>query len=74
MYRNDLRRLLDISCSLKSVARLLGYDPVTVDMHRLHELGAQQLRAYVASYARLCRAAALRRWPTAAPFIDQVVT
>lgn len=73
VYRNDLPRLLPVSCSLKSVARLLGFEPIEVDIERLHELPANQLRDYVASDARLGRAAALRRWTTAAPFMDQLV-
>ena len=73
VYRNDLTRLLPVSCSLKSVARLLGFDPIEVDIERLHELPLEQLREYVASDARLGRAAALRRWSTARPFLDQLV-
>jgi uncharacterized protein YprB with RNaseH-like and TPR domain len=72
VYRNDLGRLLDVSCSLKSVARLLGYRPVEVDIEHLHQLDRSELSSYVASDARLGRAAALRRWTTAAPFIDQL--
>ncbi len=71
VYRNDLPRLLEVSCSLKSVSRLLGFDPLEVDIDQLHELAPHELRAYVASDARLCRAAALRRWATALPFVDQ---
>jgi DNA polymerase elongation subunit (family B) len=72
VYRNDLRRHLDVSCSLKSVSRLLGHPTVEVDLDRLHLLDRAALREYVASDARLARLAALRRWDTAAPFIDRV--
>lgn len=72
VYRNDLGRLLDLSCSLKSVSRFLGYEPMEVDVEHLHHLPLAELRAYVASDARLSRAAALRRWATAAPFVDQL--
>ena len=71
VYRNDLPRLLEVSCSLKSVSRLLGYEPLEVDVEKLHRLSPHELRGYVASDARLCRAAALRRWATALPFVDQ---
>ena len=73
VYRNDLTRLLDLSCSLKSVSRLLGYEPIEVEVEQLHDLSPAELRAYVASDARLTRAAALRRWRTATPFVDQLV-
>lgn len=73
VYRNDLTRLLDISCSLKSVAGLLGFAPVEVDVERVHELPRRELREYVASDARLARLAALQRWPTAVRFVDQLV-
>lgn len=72
VYRNDLRRLLDMSCSLKSIAGFVGLDAVEFDAARVHELSRNDLRSYVASDARLARLLALRRWPTAAPFIDQL--
>ena len=70
VYRNDLKRLLDVSCSLKSVAQLLGLPTTSVDAARVHELGHGELVAYVASDARLAQAAALARWSTAVPFVD----
>lgn len=72
VYRNDLKRLLDVSCSLKSVARLLGMPVVEVDTTQVHALEPDHLAAYVASDAHLARDAALARWTTARPFIDRV--
>ena len=72
VYRNDLKRLLDVSCSLKSVARLLGMPVVEVDTTRVHMLEPDHLATYVASDAHLARDAALARWATARPFIDPV--
>ncbi|MEM8905797.1 MAG: 3'-5' exonuclease [Actinomycetota bacterium] len=70
VWRNDLHRLIDVSCSLKSVARLTGHVPVEVDRERVHELSAAALHDYVVSDARLARLLALRRWRTAAAFVD----
>ncbi|MEM9033448.1 MAG: 3'-5' exonuclease [Actinomycetota bacterium] len=70
VWRNDLHRLVDMSCSLKAVARLTGLRPVEVDRERVHELSAEVLDDYVASDARLARLLAERRWSTAEPFID----
>jgi hypothetical protein len=74
VYRNDLDRWLDVSCSLKSVARLLGFSVPYVDASRVHELDPEALVAYVGSDAVLAREAALARWSTAAPFVDPVPT
>ena len=38
VYRGDVGRVLRISCSLKSIARLVGLAPVEVDRERIHEL------------------------------------
>jgi DNA polymerase family B, exonuclease domain len=73
VWGNDLKRLLDMSCSLKSVAQLLGLAATRVDTARVHELSRDELTAYVASDARLARAAALARWATAVPFLDPSV-
>lgn len=70
LYRNDLKRSLDVSCSLKSVARVTGVPFVDADASRIHELCDDEIRRYVASDARVARALALRRWSTAARFID----
>lgn len=70
LYRGDLRRVLDVSCSLKSVARLVGLTPVEVDRARIHALPVDELAAYVASDARLARVLVERRWPGAARFAD----
>ncbi len=70
LYRNDLKRSLDVSCSLKSVASVTGVPFVEADASRVHELDDEAVRRYVASDARVARALALRRWSTAARFID----
>lgn len=72
LYRTDLRRVLDVSCSLKSVARLVGLTPVEVDRARIHALDGAALAAYVASDARLARILVERRWPGAARFVDDM--
>ncbi len=74
VWRNDLHRVVDVSCSLKSVARLTGHVPVEVDRERVHELSAAALHDYVVSDARLARLLALRRWSTATPFVDDPLT
>jgi DNA polymerase elongation subunit (family B) len=73
VYRNDLPRLLPVSCSLKSVARLVGLAVVEEDRSALHELSAERLARYVASDARLARALAECRWSTASRFLDRLV-
>jgi DNA polymerase elongation subunit (family B) len=70
VWCNDLRRVIPMSCSLKSVAALLGWSPVTTDVTQVHLLAEDRLASYVASDARLARRAVEVRWPTAAPFID----
>ncbi|MFT7645472.1 MAG: DNA polymerase elongation subunit (family B) [Candidatus Poriferisodalaceae bacterium] len=37
VYRNDLHRLLDLSCSLKSVAGFVGLELVEFDASKVHE-------------------------------------
>jgi DNA polymerase elongation subunit (family B) len=70
VWRNDLQRVVPVSCSLKSVAALLGYVPVTTDVTQVHLLAEDRLARYVASDALLARCTAEVRWATAAPFID----
>lgn len=70
LYRNDLKRSLDVSCSLKSVAQLTGIPFVDADASRVHELEEAELRRYVASDARVARQLALKRWTTASRFVD----
>jgi DNA polymerase elongation subunit (family B) len=70
LYRADLAPALDISCSLKSIARLVGLDAVEVDATHIHDLSPDRLRAYVASDARLARRLVCRRWATAQRFCD----
>ncbi|HEX6166241.1 MAG TPA: hypothetical protein VFZ30_05630 [Acidimicrobiales bacterium] len=70
VYRSDVGRLLDISCSLKAIARLVGLTPVEVDRERIHEMSPASLDAYVASDARLARLLSERRWPGVARCVD----
>ena len=72
LYRDDVGPALRISCSLKSIARLVGLAPVEVDRTRIHDLSREALHAYAASDARLARVLAERRWATAARRIDHV--
>jgi DNA polymerase elongation subunit (family B) len=71
-YQADVGRLLGLPCTLKSVARLVGLDPVEVDASQVHALAPGVLGAYVASDAACTRELARRRWATAAPAIDVV--
>jgi uncharacterized protein YprB with RNaseH-like and TPR domain len=73
LYRGDVGPALRVSCSLKSIARLVGLRPVEVDRTRVHALEAEALHAYASSDARLARVLAERRWPSAARFVDPVV-
>jgi uncharacterized protein YprB with RNaseH-like and TPR domain len=61
LYRSDVGRVLQISCGLKSIARLVGLAPVEVDRARIHDLSVEALAAYVASDARLARLLTERR-------------
>ena len=61
LYRGDVGPALGISCSLKSIARLVGLTPVEVDRARIHDLAPDALAAYVASDARLARLLTERR-------------
>ncbi|MFN8051966.1 MAG: hypothetical protein U0Q22_11040 [Acidimicrobiales bacterium] len=70
MYRADVGASLGLSCALKSVARLVGLDPVEVDRSAITELPADRLAAYVASDAEVTRELVLRRWPACAPGVD----
>jgi DNA polymerase elongation subunit (family B) len=71
-YQADVGPVLGLSCTLKSVARLVGLEPLEVDASRVHTLGAPALGAYVASDAACTRELARRRWASAAPAIDVV--
>jgi hypothetical protein len=70
VYSSDVGRVLQVSCSLKSIARMVGLCPVEVDRERIHELPRAVLDAYVSSDARLARILAERRWPGAALCVD----
>jgi DNA polymerase elongation subunit (family B) len=70
LYRGDVGPALGVSCSLKTIARLVGLAPIEVDREQIHALPADVLRAYVASDARLARQLTERRWPGAARFVD----
>jgi uncharacterized protein YprB with RNaseH-like and TPR domain len=69
LYR-DVGRALLLSCSLKTVARFFGLDPVEVDSSRIHELPAETLARYVASDAATARCLARLRWHRASAFLD----
>jgi uncharacterized protein YprB with RNaseH-like and TPR domain len=73
LYRGDVGPALRVSCSLKSIARLVGLAPLEVDRSRIHDLSREALHAYAASDARLARVLATRRWPSAARFVDRFV-
>lgn len=72
LYRGDVGPSLRVSCSLKSIARLVGLSPMEVDRSRIHDLSHEVLHAYAASDARLARVLAERRWPGAARFVDRL--
>jgi hypothetical protein len=72
LYRGDVGPSLRISCSLKSIARLVGLAPVEEDRSRIHDLTNEALHAYAASDARLARILPERRWATASRFVDRI--
>jgi uncharacterized protein YprB with RNaseH-like and TPR domain len=72
LYRGDVGPALRVSCSLKSIARLVGLAPLQVDRKRIHDLSQEVLHAYAASDARLARVLTERRWGTAARFVDRM--
>lgn len=72
MYKGDVGPVLRVSCSLKSIARLVGLAPVEVDRTRIHDLPREALHAYASSDARLARVLTERRMPGAARFIDRL--
>ncbi|MGI8939236.1 MAG: ribonuclease H-like domain-containing protein [Iamia sp.] len=72
LYKSDVGPVLRVSCSLKSIARLVGLTPVEVDRNRIHDLSHEALHAYASSDARLARVLTERRMPGAARFIDHL--
>jgi DNA polymerase elongation subunit (family B) len=72
LYRGDVGPALRVSCSLKSIARLVGLAPVEVDRTRVHDLSQEALHAYASSDARLARVLTERRWATAARAVDRL--
>jgi DNA polymerase elongation subunit (family B) len=72
LYRGDVGPALRVSCSLKSIARLVGLAPVEVDREHIHDLSREALHAYASSDARLARVLTERRWPSAARFVDRI--
>jgi DNA polymerase elongation subunit (family B) len=72
LYRGDVGPALRVSCSLKSIARLVGLVPIEVDRSRIHDLSREALHAYASSDARLARVLTERRWGTAARFVDRL--
>jgi DNA polymerase elongation subunit (family B) len=73
LYKGDVGPALRVSCSLKSIARLVGLTPIEVDREHIHDLSNEALHAYAASDARLARVLAERRWPSAGRFVDRLV-
>ncbi len=71
VYRNDVGPALRVSCSLKSIARLVGLVPIEVDRTRVHDLSREALHAYASSDARLARVLSERRWASASRAIDR---
>jgi uncharacterized protein YprB with RNaseH-like and TPR domain len=71
LYRADVGPALKVSCSLKSIARLVGFTPIDVDRTRIHDLSHEMLHAYAASDARLARVLTERRWGTASRYVDR---
>lgn len=71
LYRADVGPALKVSCSLKSIARLVGFTPIDVDRTRIHDLSHEMLHAYASSDARLARVLTERRWPTALRYVDR---
>ncbi|MDW3217581.1 MAG: 3'-5' exonuclease [Acidimicrobiales bacterium] len=61
LYRADVGASLHLPCGLKPLARFVGLPVVEVDRERIHELSADDRRAYVASDAHLARALVGRR-------------
>jgi len=72
LYRGDVGPTLRVSCSLKSIARLVGLAPLEVDRSAIHDLSREALHAYAASDARLARVLTERRWPSAHRFVDRM--
>ena len=72
LYRGDVGPILRVSCSLKSIARLVGLVPIEVDRSRIHDLSNEALHAYASSDARLARVLTERRWATASRFVDRL--
>ncbi len=72
LYRGDVGPALRVSCSLKSIARLVGLVPLEVDRAHIHDLTREALHAYASSDARLARVLAERRWGSASRFVDKV--
>jgi DNA polymerase elongation subunit (family B) len=71
LYRADVGPSLRVSCSLKSIARLVGLLPIEVDRTKIHDLTHEALHAYASSDARLARVLTERRWATASRFVDR---
>lgn len=72
LYRNYVGPTLRVSCSLKSIARLVGLAAVEVDRDQIHDLSHEVLHAYASSDARLARVLTERRWPAAVRAVDKL--
>lgn len=72
VYRGDVGPMLRVSCSLKSIARLVGLRAIEVDRSRIHELEHDVLHAYAANDAGLTMVLTERRWASAARHVDRL--
>jgi DNA polymerase elongation subunit (family B) len=72
LYRSDVGPLLRVSCSLKSIARVMGLHTIEVDRTRIHDLTHEALHAYAANDARLARVLTERRLPSAVRHVDRL--
>jgi DNA polymerase elongation subunit (family B) len=70
VFRADVAPALNVSGSLKSVARLCGLRPLQLDAAALHRSSRGDVADYVASDARCTRELVARRWRTASLAVD----
>ena len=70
VFRADVAPALNVSSSLKSVARLCGLRPLQLERSTLHRSSPADVHEYVASDARCTRELVSRRWRTACLSVD----
>jgi hypothetical protein len=70
LFRADVVPSLQISGSLKAVARACGLTPIDTNPARVHLLSRAGLRRYVLSDAACTRELVARRWPGARAAVD----